>query len=327
MPPPSDAAGPPFANALGGLIALGMRLGAAAATLLVAASVVFALVVLAPGDPIDLLPNGEAMRPALEARWGLDQPLWTRLWRWFGAAASGDLGVSLSVRPGMPVAELIAGPLRGSAVRIGLAAALATGAAITLALVGPGTGKRRAFVLLASVPPVFLLAHAGVFAINEITWSLVQAGRVARPDWFALPDQASAVREALAVVCLAVGSGTLAALHDELSAASTRIRTSPLAHATRARGEPLLPLLGRHLLPEGFAALAHRIAVLTGGVVVIEKLLLIPGGGALLWNAALARDHDVVLAIAVASASLVVGVQLLAEIVRVAMDPRSWSRR
>ena len=50
----------------------------AALTVVVAVAGMQVLLALAPGDPIDLLPNAEAVRATLEAQWGLDVPLWER---------------------------------------------------------------------------------------------------------------------------------------------------------------------------------------------------------------------------------------------------------
>lgn len=51
---------------------------------------------------------------AIEARLGLNDPLWTQFWRWAGAALHGDMGQSLVM--GRPVGPLIsgAGPLRAA---------------------------------------------------------------------------------------------------------------------------------------------------------------------------------------------------------------------
>ena len=297
--------------------------GLALVTFALAAAGAFALVVSAPGDPVDLMGVDDAVRPLLEARWGLDRGVPGRLLSWLGAASSGDLGHSLSVRPGAPVAELVLPALWASLPRLGLAA---LGGAIAAALLSllPRRGL-TALIPMWSAPPAYLAIHALVYTLDEAAFAGMQAGWWSRPGWFALPDQPSALREALAIGVLAVASGTLSAWHQELAQGVARWRASAQALARRGRGEPLAPMLARHLLPATAVATAARLPALVGGLVVVEKLLLLPGAGSLLWDAALLRDHELVLALATASAATVVAGTFALRALAIALDPRRWS--
>ncbi len=70
---------------------------------------VFLLVRMIPGDPIDVMYGTEGMdaarRAALSHELGLDQPIFIQYFKWLGKAATGDLG--RSYRAQMPVMELI----------------------------------------------------------------------------------------------------------------------------------------------------------------------------------------------------------------------------
>ena len=57
---------------------------------------------------------------------------------------------------------------------------------------------------------------------------------------------------------------------------------------------------------------------------VVEKLLLLPGAGRLLWDAAILRDHELVLGLATASAAAVVGLGFLLRAAAIGLDPRRW---
>lgn len=305
------------------MIRAGVRhIAAFVATLLGAAAFVMALLVLAPGDPIDLLPNGEALRPTLEAQWGLDRPVPVRWLRSVGRALTLDFGTSLTYRPGEPVGAVIAGPaLRTLGLVFGaLSCSVLWG--FGLAWLTAGQARRGWIVQLVSIVPVFLLTHALVLGINEATWSLVQAGHIERPGWFALPDQPSALRTTLAIVVLAVGSGALAEAHSQIEDALNQIRKSPYVDAVRARGQSTLPHILRNLVPPLATTVAERAAFLAGGVVIAEKVLLVNGLGAVLWQAAILRDYDLALAIALLAAAFVGLARLLADGVRVAIDPR-----
>ena len=294
-----------------------------AATLVGAVFFVQLLLWAAPGDPIDLLPNGAELRPALEIEWGLDQPLPVRLWTYLVHALHGDLGTSLAVRPGVAVGTLL-GPALGRSAEI-LVLALFASLILSLALAGLTRGRRplvRGLVQLLTVAPVFLLAYLLVLGINEATWSLIQAGTIARPAWFALPDQPSALRNALAIAVLAMGSGSLGETHAALEQELVTILHSPYATAARARGQPLSGLTLRNLLPPLLAVAARRVPFLLGGLVILEKVLLINGAGSLLWQACLQRDYPVAMGLCLAAALAVAAARLVVDLARLALDPR-----
>lgn len=313
----STASGPWRAIAEQALLATG--------TFALAATGAFALVVAAPGDPVDLMGVDEAVRPVLEARWGLDRSVPERLASWLSDAARGELGHSLSVRPGAPVGELLVPALSRSAPRLALATLFGALAASLLAVL-PRRGV-AALIPLLSAPPAFLAIHALVYGLNEAAFAGLQGGWWGRPSWFALPDQASWLREALAIAVLATASGTLAAWREELAQGVARWRVSPQALARLGRGESLGPMVARHLLPATAVATAAQLPALVGGLVVVEKLLLLPGAGGLLWDAALLRDHELVLSLATASALVVVAGGFALRAAAIALDPRRWVQR
>ncbi len=298
------------------------RLVRALVTLAVAVALLFALLAAAPGDPTDLV-GDDAGRASLRAEFGYDRSLAARLAGWSAGALQGDLGVSRVVRPGAPVAELLAARWSTS-----LATLLASTALLGVLGTGSAFAARhggrwvRAGVHLLSSPPAFLLAFATVTALNEGTWALLSRGLVARPSWFALPDQASPVRWMLGVVVLAVGSGAWSQVHGELEDHLARTARAPWVDAALGRGEPLAGLLLRATAPVLAAVLADRAALLAGGLVVVEKVLLVPGLGATLFDAAAGRDYDVACAAALATTTWVVVIRTAADLARAAIDPR-----
>lgn len=75
------------------------RLGQAVVVMIVMSFVIYGLMGLMPGDPIDVMiatnPNLTAAdAERLRALHGLDQPLLERYWNWLSAVAGGDLGYS-----------------------------------------------------------------------------------------------------------------------------------------------------------------------------------------------------------------------------------------
>lgn len=281
------------------------------------------LLASAPGDAIDLLPDAESLRPELEAQWGLDRSLPERIVFGLLDMARGDWGHSVAVRTGAPVLELLADTAPRSLAVLVPAVLLQ---ALLALLLGLWTRGRRPLLTgalqLASALPLFLMLLAAVTLINDLTWQLIQAGHIARPEWFALPDQPGAVRWALATLGLAVASSALAEAHGGVELATRRLLASAHLTACRARGEPIVRPLLHNLLPELLAQTARTLPAMLGGLVIAERLLLIQGTGSLLWDACLLRDHPLALGIAAACAALVAFTTLGSESLRVWLDPR-----
>lgn len=293
------------------------------ATVVGAVCLVQLLLALAPGDAIDLLPNAEELRPVLAAEWGLDKPLPERLATTLGRMVRGDLGTSLTWRPGASVAELVGDTGLRSLALLVPALLLGVGLAVALgALSARGGDRLLRVVRLVSVVPAFLAAYVAVTALNAGVWTMLERGLIERPDWFALPDTPSAVRTALAVVVLAVASGALTEMHAACDAELRRLRAAPFVEAARARGAPAWPVLLHNLLPPLVDIAASRAAWLLGSLVVVEKLLLFSGAGAALWQACRLRDYPVAIGITVVAALVVAGARLAADIARLALDPR-----
>ena len=285
------------------------------AALVAAVVVLLVLLRAAPGDAVDLITTDPTLRARLAASWHLDAPLPIAV----GQALSGSWGTSWTVRPGRPVAELLSEAARTSFP-------LLLGAFLVTLVPGSLLGSRRRRTIRpwprASVVPVFLLGWGLIIGLNELTFAAIQAGHIARPAWFSLPDTPSAVRYTLAVAVLAVGSGNLHAFSDGVATRLAQHRQSAAIQALTARGMPTRFVLWRLLIPDLALLTAERAAFLFGGLVVLERVFAMPGLGGLFFEACVQRDQPVVLASGVVAAAGVVGARLLADSVRLATDPR-----
>ena len=86
------------------------RIVQAIPVLLGIATITFLLINALPGDPVSIMlgPSPAQERVAeVQARYGLNKPLWERYINYLVAFAQGDLGESISVNSGMPVSKLI----------------------------------------------------------------------------------------------------------------------------------------------------------------------------------------------------------------------------
>lgn len=299
-----------------GLLAgVGAALVRAALSLLGAALLTRVCLALAPGDAIDTLPDPE-LRAALAAEWGLDGSLGDRLVAQLGELVRGDLGESLTWRPGVAVPTLLAELGPASALRIVSAAALAVALGHLL------VRRRTALVALPSALPGFLAVWAAISLLNATAWAGMEHGWWGRPAWFTLPDTPSLLRSALALGILATASGSLGQTQGALAAERRAVEGAAFVDAALNRGEPVAGLIRRHLVAPTARAFADRVPALLGALVVVERLLDLPGLGGALWEACRLRDWPVASAIVLAFAGFVVFVRLLADLVALAVDPR-----
>src|SRR3546814_14862523 len=112
---------------------LASRLAQTLAVLFAMSAVIYLLLGLMPGDPIDLMISGDPNLSAadaarLKALYGLDRPLHERYFAWLGNAVQGDFGFSrLYARP---VLQVIGPPLAHTLVLMGASFLIAVAVAL-----------------------------------------------------------------------------------------------------------------------------------------------------------------------------------------------------
>ena len=143
------------------------RIAGLAFVLLLTSFVIFALIGLMPGDPIDLLMSANPnMMPEdvtkLRAIYGVDQPIWSRYVSWLQAAFSGDFGFSRMQH--RPVMEILIPALGNTIILTATAFVISVSLALilgTLAAVNQGKKIDRLISLFAflviSVPGLSLI--------------------------------------------------------------------------------------------------------------------------------------------------------------------------
>ena len=79
---------------------------------------------------------------------------------------------------------------------------------------------------------------------------------------------------------------------------------------------------GRTVGHMGVGSVVGEVAFFVGGLVILEKILLMNGIGAILWQSALERDYPLALGITLVTAAVVASLRLVGDVVRTAIDPR-----
>lgn len=298
--------------------------------------VVFALVSMSPIDPVQAnvgqaayVNMSEAKRAQLASYWGGDVPFWERFANWAGALLQGDMGTSL--RFNAPVSEVIAHRAANSLALMGIAWLLS--GALGFAL-GVAAGARRGGALDRVVRSYcFLLASTPTFWLGLLILMVfaVQLGWF--PIGFSVPIGVSAADVTLtdAVHHLVLPALTLSVTGVANIALHTRekvvdVLESDYVRFARARGESELSVIVHHGLRNvALPAVTLQCAFISeifGGSVLVEQVFSYPGLGQAAVAAGLGGDVALLAGIALVSAALVFGGNLLANILYGVLDPR-----
>jgi oligopeptide transport system permease protein len=296
------------------------RFCGAVATLLAIVTISFFLMRLAPGGPFDEEQNLPAdARANVEARYGLDQPLWIQYGRYLGALAHGDFGPSFRYRD-VSVTELIGQGLPVSATLGALALGLALLFGVTLgtmAALRQHSAADYATMTLAiagiAIPSFVLLPFLGlVFGIYR-HWLPVAGWEGGSPAHLVLP---------VFVLCLPP-LGTIARL---TRASMLEVLRSPFVRTAFAKGLPLGTVVMRHAMRPALVPVAGflvpAVATVMTGSLVVESIAGLPGIGRYLVQGALNRDYTLVLGMVIVYSTFLIGMGLLVDLGYAWLDPR-----
>jgi oligopeptide transport system permease protein len=287
-------------------------------TLLILVTLVFFLLRVAPGGPLD---DERALPPEVAAQvaaaYHLDEPLWRQFGRYLGALAQGDLGPSFQY-PGRSVNELIAAgfpvSLQLGVAAMALALVLGCGAG-ALAALRPGRWLDHAVMGLAVTGlavPTFVVAPLLILAFAVWLGWLPAGGW---DGWRSalLPVVALALPQLAIAARLMRGSMAEVLRQDYIRTARAKglpERRVVLAHALKPALVPVLSWLG-----------PATAQVITGSVVV-EQIFGIPGLGRHFVQGALNRDYTVVLGVVLFYGALIVLLNFLVDLLYGVLDPR-----
>jgi peptide/nickel transport system permease protein len=327
------------------------RLALAPVMLWLIASLVFLLLRVAPGDPIDALLGSRApaaARAALRSQLGLDQPLWQQYGHFLGQLLQGDLGESLTNQE--PVSATIAGSLPAS-LELGVMALLLA-ALVGLAVGFSGVARPEGKLDLAgrlygigtyALPPFWAAMMVQLLFAVWLGW-LPVGGRL--PPTVLPPEHSgfyllTGLQQGLAsghwelltgaIRHLVLPAGTLGLLLSGVFANALRLNLrraldSDYVEAARSRGLSERRVVLRHALPNALLPVLTitgiTVASLIGGALLIEVTYSWPGVAFRLQEAISQRDYPVVQGIVVVVAALVVAVSVAVDLLVALLDPR-----
>jgi peptide/nickel transport system permease protein len=285
------------------------------------ATATFVILRLTPGNPIDILVGEAEVTPqqvvAIKHFWGLDRPWYGQYLTWLSHMARGDFGVSV-IRTGVPVATMIAQAAPVTAT-LNVAAFLSS---VTLAVpLGIVAGVRQYSVLdylgtlgatLGVALPSFWLSLVAII-LFAVTLRWLPPFGLQSWTGYILPVAVLATEQTAVITRLMRGS-VAAVLHQDYirtgrakGLAETRV---VLRHAVRNALLPVITVLG------------YWMAFLLSGTIIVETIFALPGIGRLLTDSVYHLDYQVVQAIALLLAAIVVAANIATDLVYALVDPR-----
>ncbi len=308
------------------------RLLIAIPTLLIISFVIFAVLALAPGDPLAQFALNpaipESTRELIRIQFGLDQPWPVRYVRWLTSLLRGDWGFSFGTRG--PVIDLIWQRLPQTLTVVGSAYLIAVMLAIPIGIIS-AVKQYSLFDNIAtffafigfSVPSFFTgLVLILVFAINLKWFPIVYNTTLQVVDWDTFTQQ---VRQMVLPVTVLVVQQTAALTRFMRSSMLDNLMLDYVRTA-RAKGLSDRMVVLRHVLLNSLIPVVTLIALgiptIFAGAIITENLFRVNGLGALLITSINNSDTPVVMALTFIFAILTVIFNLIADILYGVLDPR-----
>ena len=300
-------------------------------TLFIVTVIVFLLIRLIPGDLIGAM--AEEMGPevglymdraAIERRLGLDVPIHVQYGRWIGDLLQGNLGTTL--RGEEPVVEQILPRLPVTfelgvmAIVIGLLIALPVGiySAIRQDTAADYAGRSVAIIGLAT--PNFWLGIM-VMVYPAIWW-----GWSPPMEWVSFTEDPLGNLGVFFIPGLILGTASAAATMRMTRTMMLEVLRQDYIRTAWAKGLKERVVIMRHAVKNALIPVVTMIGlqlpILVGGSVIMENIFNLPGLGRLLLVALNNRDYPVVSGVNLFFATMVLGVNLLIDLIYPYLDPR-----
>ncbi len=300
-------------------------------TIILVSIFVFILQKLLPGDPILVL-AGEERDPAvielLREKYRLNDPLPVQYFAWAWQALQGNFGISL--RTNAPVLDLI---LEKLPVTLQLAAMAMTFALLigipagVMAAVKKGTGWDYAATALAlwglSIPNFFL----GIMLIFLIS---VQLNWLPASGYVSPAEDLTLNLKTMIMPAFVLGNALAASMMRHTRSAMLGVLKQDYVRTARAKGLLENRVIMKHALRNALIPVVTIGTLLFGellaGAVLTEQIFTIPGFGKLIVDAVFNRDYAVVQGVVLCTAIGYIGLNLLADVLYVVLNPRLRTR-
>jgi peptide/nickel transport system permease protein len=303
------------------------RLAQIVPTLFFVSVLIFGLQQLLPGDPAIAM-AGEERDPEtiryLREKFHLDEPLPMRYGHWLSGVLRGDLGESVRIQ--RPVVDLIL-------EKLPVTLQLATMAMLIALVIGVTAGivsavKRDTWIdYAANVFALWGLSTPNFWlGILLILLFAVNLGWLPASGYVSPFEDLRGNLAAMIMPAFVLGNAFAAVLMRHTRSAMLQVLSSDYVRTARAKGLNERVVILKHALRNALIPVitlgALSFGELLGGTVLTETIFSIPGFGKLIVDAVFNRDYSVVQGVVLLTATVYIGLNLLADIAYFLVNPR-----
>ncbi len=296
--------------------------------LAIMSAVIFALLGLMPGDPIDVMIFSDPeMTPEdaarLRALYGLDRPIGERYLTWLGSALQGDFGYSRLYN--QPTLDILLPRLGNTIVLMGLSLILALLIALPAGIYAatrPQSLTDHGINLLAfagiSVPPFWLAILLIILFSVTLGWLPAGGMGEGRDFWADL--------RFLVLPVIALTIATIGGVIRFMRAAAIEALRQDYVRTARAKGLSGRQIVVGHVLRNAMIPVATILALQMGnlfsGALITETIFAYLGMGKTIYDAVIGNDYNVALVGLLLATLTTLLANLLADLAYTWLDPR-----
>jgi peptide/nickel transport system permease protein len=282
-------------------------------------TIVFFLIHLIPGDPVDIMLGDRAVsgdKQALRHNMGLDQPIHAQYFKYLARVIQGDLG--LSIHSKRPV-------LREILERFPATAELMLGAMTFALLIAVPLG------IISAIKPhglldggAMMVSFIGVAMPNFWLGPLLIILFAIQLDWLPINERGGLAH--LILPSLTLGASMAAMLSRMIRASLLEVLDEDYIRTARSRGLPARKIVLKHAMRNALipviTIIGLQVGVLLSGAIITEAIFDWPGLGTLLLEGIYTRDYPLVQGCILFIAAIYVLVNLATDITYGWADPR-----
>jgi len=309
---------------------IAQRLAETVAVLLVMSFLVYVLIGLMPGDPVDILISGDphmttADAARLRALYGLDQPILERYLAWLMNALHGDFGYSRTFQ--RPALEILLPRLGNSAILMGVSFLVSLAIALPLGILAALKPYSRLdytvnLLCFAGISvPVFWLALV-LIIVFSVKFGVLPAGGMGTAGSASLGDLARHMALPVATLTLA----NIGGYARYMRAAMIETLRQDFIRTARAKGVSPARVVFDHALRNALIPVVTIVALSFGalfsGALVTETMFAYPGMGRLIYDSILGNDFNLALVGLLFATLATLLANLAADLTYAGLDPR-----
>ena len=310
------------------------RLAGAIPLVLGIATIIFFLVNLAPGSPVDLIIGpgvNQEFRAQMIRNFGLDQPLPVRYVKWLGAMFTGDFGYSFSYsKPVLAVLfDFLPNTILLSVAALGLAFffGIVLGTIQAVRQYSALDSSLSVVLLFFYSMPSFWLALMLILTMSlMLGWFPVSGPTGNEYEFLSLSGRILDRARHLALPTLSLALVLTAGIARYMRGSMLEVVRQGYIRTAHAKGLPERVVVFKHALRNALIPIITLVGLylpfLFSGTVFIETIFAWPGMGRTIVNAIFQRDYPLVMAGSFFFATMVVLANLVADVLYAVIDPR-----